>query len=344
MHPEIENLLTMALADDEVTEKERSIILRKAESLGLDKDEVEMVLDGKIALMMKEKNANQHESKPKSNKEGDMKKCPSCGAPVQSFATKCSDCGYEFRGIEASKTVTMLFEKLDSIEKERDTVKLKGMSFLAGMGGEEARQQQIDEIIIRKKSNLIRNFPIPNTRDDLLELLNFIHPKINNKDNFDKNYRDWKTKFNEIIARAKFAYKNNKSMLDDLKHYEDTSKSSIFSYFTQMSKKKKFLMGYLVFMVLFLGIMIPFFSGMSTRHDKEVVKEKVRLESIMNKVNDAISNKDFDSALMLSAQLKWEYSDSYDSSDTTKLTKAWDEKREKMIEMINSAKQTKADR
>jgi len=54
MHPEIENLINMALADGEVTERERAIILRKAESLGIDKDEVEIILDGKIALMKKE--------------------------------------------------------------------------------------------------------------------------------------------------------------------------------------------------------------------------------------------------------------------------------------------------
>jgi len=48
MHPEIENLINMALADGEVTEKERGIILRKAEALGLDIEEVEMTLDGRL--------------------------------------------------------------------------------------------------------------------------------------------------------------------------------------------------------------------------------------------------------------------------------------------------------
>ena len=85
MNAELENLIEMALADGEVTEKERAIILRKAEALGEDKDEVEMILDGKIALMMKEQNASQQQSKPESNKEGDIKKCPSCGAPASSF-------------------------------------------------------------------------------------------------------------------------------------------------------------------------------------------------------------------------------------------------------------------
>ena len=89
MHPEIETLINMALADGEVTEKERSIIMRKAESLGLDKDEIEMILDGRIALSKKESNNRQEASITKSNKEGEIKKCPSCGSSVTSFSSKC---------------------------------------------------------------------------------------------------------------------------------------------------------------------------------------------------------------------------------------------------------------
>ena len=69
MNPEIENLINMALADGEVTEKERSIILKKAEVLDLDVDEVEMILDGRIALIVKENTTEQ----TKSNKEGNIK-------------------------------------------------------------------------------------------------------------------------------------------------------------------------------------------------------------------------------------------------------------------------------
>ena len=154
MHPEIENLINMALADGEVTERERAIILRKAESLGLDKDEVEMILDGKIAMMKKEHASNY--SVPKSNKEGDLKKCPSCGAPVESFNTKCAACGHEFRGTEASKTISSLFEKLESIERERDTIKLGGLTGLLAGIDETSKQMQIDEIITRKKATLIQ--------------------------------------------------------------------------------------------------------------------------------------------------------------------------------------------
>lgn len=48
MNPEIEKLINMALADGQVTDKEREIILRKAEKLGIDVDEMEMYLEGRL--------------------------------------------------------------------------------------------------------------------------------------------------------------------------------------------------------------------------------------------------------------------------------------------------------
>ena len=65
MHPELDKLIEMALADGQVTEKEREIILRKAEKLGLDVDELEMYLEGKIS-------ANDINLKPNNNSHSEI--------------------------------------------------------------------------------------------------------------------------------------------------------------------------------------------------------------------------------------------------------------------------------
>jgi hypothetical protein len=85
MNIELENLIDMALADGKVTEKERAVILRKAESLGIDKDEVEMILDAKL-----------HQLKTKTNepKKENVNKCPSCGEIIHGLSQVCSSCGY----------------------------------------------------------------------------------------------------------------------------------------------------------------------------------------------------------------------------------------------------------
>ncbi len=56
MHPEIDKLIDLALADGQITEKERNVILKKAAELGVDADEVEMILGGKMSQQISPKN------------------------------------------------------------------------------------------------------------------------------------------------------------------------------------------------------------------------------------------------------------------------------------------------
>lgn len=85
MHPEIEKLIDLALADGQITEKERNVILKKATELGVDVDEVEMILDAKL-----------HQLKTKTNetKRENINKCPSCGEIIYGLSQVCPSCGY----------------------------------------------------------------------------------------------------------------------------------------------------------------------------------------------------------------------------------------------------------
>jgi hypothetical protein len=106
MNPEIEKLIDLALKDGQITEKEREIILRKAETLGLDKDEIEMILEGIISDQNKAREIGK-------TKQGVVKKCPHCGAPAKAFSDKCDSCGEDFR----FNTLSNLTENLTSDSK-----------------------------------------------------------------------------------------------------------------------------------------------------------------------------------------------------------------------------------
>ena len=84
---QLEKLIELALADGELTEKEKQILFKKAEAEGIDLDEFEMVLEARIFEKTKNKTTETAAS-PKSDKLGDVKKCPACGAIAESFATK----------------------------------------------------------------------------------------------------------------------------------------------------------------------------------------------------------------------------------------------------------------
>jgi len=165
MHVEIENLIEMSLADGVVTEKERAIIIRKGETLGEDKDEIEMILDAKIALMEKEQNKIQRATSSNSNKVGKIKKCPSCGASVSSFANKCNDCDHEFR--------------YDALQNLTSNVRESG-----------------------NKVSDISNTPIPINKEAIIEFLAF---SISNVKNGGLSYEErsaWGAKLDEAYNKA----------------------------------------------------------------------------------------------------------------------------------------------
>ena len=102
---ELENLIDAALADGVLTEKEKQVLFKKAQALGVDLDEFEMVLDARLVKLQKSEAEKAASSAPKSNKLGDVKKCPACGAMVQSYQGQCPECGYAFEGIDANSAV-----------------------------------------------------------------------------------------------------------------------------------------------------------------------------------------------------------------------------------------------
>jgi hypothetical protein len=120
MHPEIEKLIDLALADGEISEKERNVILKKAAEHGVDSDEVEMVMDGMLHQLEK--------SKPKlKEKVGKIKICPTCGGGVKSFQSVCESCGHEFNGVGGSAAVSNFSNGINSIKKT-----YKGSRFTCG--------------------------------------------------------------------------------------------------------------------------------------------------------------------------------------------------------------------
>jgi hypothetical protein len=141
MHPEIEKLIDLALADGQITEKERNVILKKAAEFGVDADEVEMTLDGKLHQL--------EANKPKQKeKVGNIKTCPACGASVKALKLKCDDCEHEFTNTKSNSNLTELEKKLVSAKGDK------------------------------KRIQIITDHPIPNSKEDLIEMATFFSGKV----------------------------------------------------------------------------------------------------------------------------------------------------------------------
>lgn len=216
MHPEIENFIDMALADGAVTEKERGIILRKAETLGLDKDEVEMILDGKIALLIKEELALQNSS----NREGNVKKCPVCGSTVTSFTTNCFDCGHEFRNTRAVSSIEKLYNEFQKIE---DSERSRERSWFQKLDGDLGVQKSV----ITRQISALAAFPVPNTREDILEFLSIASSEASKSVSWfigmgqHPDYlfkKAWLSKCEQLVHKARFSMKDDKKTLEQIEN------------------------------------------------------------------------------------------------------------------------------
>ena len=66
----LEALITAALADGVLTDKEKNLLFKKAEAMGIDRDEFELVLDGRLAKRKKEMEAQDPQATKPAKKEG----------------------------------------------------------------------------------------------------------------------------------------------------------------------------------------------------------------------------------------------------------------------------------
>jgi hypothetical protein len=243
---ELEKLIEMALMDGELTEKEKQILFKKAEKFGVDLDEFEMVLDAK--LFEKQKESKSTNSSPKSDKLGDVKKCPACGSIAQSFATKCADCGTEFRNIVASQNITKFFEKLDELESNRKDVLFNTTKDKSGFSVGKLLKWwifwwiliplKLINFIINKskpamwsttdsrKEEMIMNFPVPNSREEIIEFITLSVSKIKQV-SFMKKFDEegkyinkwnsiWKKKAEQVFIKAKLSMKDDSSTVKSI--------------------------------------------------------------------------------------------------------------------------------
>ena len=234
MHPEIEKLIDLALANGQVTEKERNVILKKAAELGVDADEVEMTLDGRLYQL--------DASKPKEKeKVGNIKICPACGAPVKAMELVCV-CSHEFNNTKANSTLLKLLEEIEKINNKE----------MSRFGGDMERN--------KLKSELIENFPIPNNREDIIEFLAFAVSKGKNYsfisylgDQYSTNGA-WIMKADEIFIKSKIMFKNDSSFYNQILAYENDSITSLKS----RNRMRNFIIAIfaIILIILYGGIII----------------------------------------------------------------------------------------
>ena len=315
---QLEKLIEMALMDGELTEKEKQVLFKKAEAMGVDLDEFEMVLDARLFEKQKSMNQNsQSNAAPKSDKLGDIRKCPACGAIAETFATKCPECGTEFRNIEASQNIVKFFEKLDEVESKREDsiydtrINKSNIGFgtvllwlffwyimlpvkLIGFIINKSKPTKWSTTDSRKEE-LILNFPVPASREEIMEFLTLASSKINSNSYFnvfseETKYKNtwnkiWLKKIEQIHSKAVLAMK------DDKKSFEEVNKISESARYAVRNNKKKVLHITLGFVALIAALII--WGIISSKIDDSHLKEQKELKY---KAESFIKSTEYDKA------------------------------------------------
>ncbi len=236
---------------------------------------------------------------------GKIYKCPNCGEVLKSFEINCPACGFELRGARASSAVKEFALKLEAIESRREYEKPRGIFAVL-----EASQRisKTDE----QKISLIKSFPVPNSKEDMLEFMILAVSSMNMRaydsaNTISKSEKEvnvaWFSKVQQVYDKAQRSYSTDSTFIE-IKGLYDRCNSNI-----QKSKKKGIIKWVLLFgwVPLMLVCEIIYF-GISFQKDN--AKEEIRLEAIVADVETALEQNDYKLALRNAESMKYKGHDS----------------------------------
>lgn len=147
---------------------------------------------------------------------GAVYKCPNCGESLDSMTAICPACGYEIRNAKAVSSVQSFADQLAAIETERmpenDSPslmkKLIGRDLRDRSEEVEAAREKFEAEKEARKISLISNYPVPNTKEDLVEFALLVTTNLQNKPDIS-TYSAWVNKLEQVYQKAQILIPND---------------------------------------------------------------------------------------------------------------------------------------
>lgn len=188
---ELENLIQATLEDGILEDYEKAALVKRAQIEGVDLAELEIyinsILQKRNRELENEKKAKREQAE-KEKKEAFGRRCPNCGAQVPPLTLKC-ECGYEFTNSNNGSSIQLLLNKIDSILESplRSSDKLLSASSSDDLITQYilAREKDFYNRDLKQRDQRIKDaiamFPVPNTKEDIVEFLTLALPNTKKK-------------------------------------------------------------------------------------------------------------------------------------------------------------------
>lgn len=164
---ELENLIQATLEDGILEDYEKAALVKRAVAEGVDLAELDIYINS-ILQRRKRESAKELDAKQEiidqKKKEAFGLTCPNCGKQVPPLTLKC-ECGYEFTNTKQSYSMQILSERLNAISLTRD--ELKEIEDAA----KDEKDAKRSGFLASKQINIISTFPVPNTKEDIIDFL-----------------------------------------------------------------------------------------------------------------------------------------------------------------------------
>ena len=178
---ELESLIQATLEDGKLEDFEKAALAKRAQAEGVDLAELEIYINSLLQRRARELNQKREEELNilnKQKKEAFGRVCPNCGAQVQAMTLRC-DCGYEFTNAKAVSSVQVLYDKLNSVTLTAAEEKTVNAEIFAPQ-----KEKMRTKILIEKKISIISTYPVPNSKEDLIDFLSISVSEANKKLSF----------------------------------------------------------------------------------------------------------------------------------------------------------------
>jgi hypothetical protein len=275
---------------------------------------------------------------PATEKVGNIRKCPACGAEVPAMTAVCLSCGHEFSNVQVTNSVQAFFQRLDALDSQmKDTGSAGAVLGMLGLGGSSS--------VEKRKLGIIEGFPVPNTKEDLLEFVITASSRIDTRSSLElganfqtvqNHNKAWRAKLQQAYTKAKIVLGNEPAAMNQVE--------SIIAGFQQAEKKAKtkqraMYIGIGAFPLVLIGLSLWLVFGTPPG----VKKETRRLETLYSGIVTDLNNGDLLNAKLKLADFVWSYdSNGWDSGESAKAQKAiWDPKRELLLKEIEALEKQK---